>query len=78
MRIPEIYNKVEEAGEIRAYWAAKDDTFHYGERGDLTIRNEELVFISELEPDSPIIVDFNDEVHIPRIGHYVYGLETKS
>lgn len=70
MSISQIYNKVLSSGPIRAYLAADlGDEFHYGQRGSLIPSSEgELLFESDC--GNGFIIEFNNEIHAPSIGHY--------
>lgn len=82
MRISKIYNIVEGAGEINAYWATRNGNLHYGERGWLSLEDDgpnsnlmkkkekNLVFISELPPNETVRINSSREVHVPSIGHF--------
>ncbi len=78
MSFAQIYSKVQEVGEARAYFSipgSTNDTFYRGQRGDLKLDNDGiLVFMAECGPDKdcPFYIGRADDIHAPSIGHYTW------
>jgi hypothetical protein len=76
MTLKQIYEKVSEVGSVRAYFSDRslgDDTFYYGQRGDLEIDEGFLYFSADCGPDQDEKFYLGQsalDIHAPSIGHY--------
>lgn len=81
MNITQLKNKVKEVGEVRAYWAVKNEPWdiennccRFGFRGTLKIGKKDDGLELHLDDvDDAFYVNYASHVHAPCVGHYSFG-----
>jgi hypothetical protein len=77
MTLKKLYEKVSEVGSARAYFSNRspgDDTFYYGQRGDLKIDEDGFLYFSADcgadKDEKHYLGKSASDIHAPSIGHY--------